>query len=184
MSFPRARWRRFGARSPAVFSAAVFDKRLHANPVTGIRPRKVERSSPLILETEEVAAILAHLNHRYVPAAMLAAGAGLRVGEAMGLTPFRVEWLAPEPFLHVERQLLVLPGSPAFLKLPKGDKARKVPLAPSVREALATHLANYPRCRVLSTRGQGGGGALLLGPDPGEASGPAAHCRGLRHRRP
>lgn len=67
---------------------------------------------------------------------MLAAGTGLRQGEAFGLTVDRVDFLRRE--LRVDRQLVLLPGAPPVRAPPKTDASyRTVPLPDVVLDALA-----------------------------------------------
>ena len=76
----------------------------------------------------------------------LAAGLGLRQGEVFGLSPDDVDFLRGR--VDVRRQVkLYANGSQAFA-LPKGGKARVVPLPASVRDELAAHLAARPARRV------------------------------------
>ena len=74
---------------------------------------------------------------------LLGAGAGLRLGEALGLGVEQVEFLPRQ--LRVERQLLTpSAGEPSFGKPKTPSSVRTVPLGDEVLNGLAAHLAAYP----------------------------------------
>src|SRR5256885_14321843 len=74
---------------------------------------------------------------------VLAAGTGLRQGEAFGLTLDRLDMLRRS--LRVDQQLVLLPGSGPVLGPPKTAAShRTVPLPQVVLDALAIHLAAFP----------------------------------------
>lgn len=71
------------------------------------------------------------------------AGAGLRQGEALGLTVDRVDFLRRQ--LRVDRQLQTPGRGQPSLEPPKSPASmRVVPLADVVLEALAEHARNFP----------------------------------------
>lgn len=76
---------------------------------------------------------------RYRVAGLLGAGAGLRVGEALGLTRDSVDFLRRE--LTVSAQL----SPQGTLVAPKSEEsARRIPLGDVVLEALSEHLRRFP----------------------------------------
>ena len=80
---------------------------------------------------------------RYRALITLAAGAGLRQGEAFGLTVDRVDFLRRQ--LTVDRQLVTMPDRSPYLAPPKTQASvRVVPLPRVVVDALAAHLAAWP----------------------------------------
>lgn len=94
----------------------------------------------------EVAAIIEAVDERFAGLVVLLAGAGLRIGEALGLDVEHVDFLRRE--LRIERQLL----QDGTFGPPKTAKSRRlVPLAPPVVSALSAHLAEYPPREALST---------------------------------
>ncbi|HZI97088.1 MAG TPA: site-specific integrase [Actinomycetales bacterium] len=126
-----------------IFKAAVRDRRLASSPCEGTRlPRTVrERVEPLTLKAVE--ALTAAVPSRYAALVTLAAGTGLRQGEAFGLTVDRVDFLRRT--LTVDRQLVLLPGREPYLAPPKtAASVRTIPLPRVVVEALAAHLAEHP----------------------------------------
>jgi integrase len=73
----------------------------------------------------------------------LAAGTGLRQGEAFGLTLDRVDFLRRR--VRVDRQLVqVGSGAPAFGPPKTAASVRTVPMADVTLQALARHLEAYP----------------------------------------
>ena len=74
---------------------------------------------------------------------MLAAGTGMRQGECFGLTTDRIDFLRRQ--VHVDRQLLLLPGAAPALAPPRTAAShRTIPLPRVVLDALAAHVARYP----------------------------------------
>ena len=80
---------------------------------------------------------------RYGALVVLAAGTGLRQGEAFGLTLDRVDFLRRT--VTIDRQLVLVPGRVPFHASPKTSASyRTVPLPQVVAEALAEHLRAFP----------------------------------------
>jgi integrase len=126
-----------------VFRAAVRDRAVAANPCEGVTLPRRPRPEVVPPSVEEVMALLDAMPERYRVAGWLAAGAGLRQGEALGLTRDRVDFLRRQ--LRVDRQLVTpATGSPA-LAPPKSEASyRTVALADVVLDALSAHLAAFP----------------------------------------
>ncbi len=126
-----------------VFKAAVRDRLIASSPCEGTRlPRLVRaRVEPLTLEAVE--ALARTMPPRLRALVTLAAGTGLRQGEAFGLTVDRVSFLRRT--LTVDRQLVLLPGREPYLAPPNTTASvRTVPLPSVVVDSLAAHLAEYP----------------------------------------
>ena len=85
------------------------------------------------------------LPERYRIAVVLGAGLGLRQGEIFGLSPDDVDFLRGT--VEVRRQVRQVKGHKLVFGLPKGNKARTVPLPASVRDLLAAYLADHPARR-------------------------------------
>lgn len=125
-----------------IFKAAVRDRRIAANPCEGSRlprgqPRRVEPPT-----TEQVQALIAASAGRARAALVLAAGAGLRQGEVLGLTVDRVDFLRRT--VRIDRQLVTLAGGPRFGPPKTAASNRTVPLPSVVIDALAEHLREHP----------------------------------------
>jgi len=129
----------------SLFRAAVSDRVIPVSPCSQIRlPKKAVRQvSPL--PTEHVKALIDAMPDRYRALAVLAAGAGLRQGEAFGLRVPAVDFLRRS--IAVEQQLVCVTGRPPFLAAPKtAASCRTVPAPRVVIDALAQHLTAYPPC--------------------------------------
>lgn len=86
------------------------------------------------------------LPDRYQALVNVAAGCGLRQGEAFGLAVEDVDFLGG--VVHVVRQVKLLRLSRPVFAPPKGGKEREVPLPESVAFALAGHLKRHPAVRI------------------------------------
>lgn len=127
----------------AVFKAAVRDRLLTGSPCEGIKLPKKPPSKVVPLSTEAVRALVEAVPERFAALVILAAGTGLRQGEAFGLTLDRVDFLRRA--LTVDRQLVLVPGRAPFHAPPKTSASyRTVPLPQVVLEALAEHLRAFP----------------------------------------
>lgn len=127
----------------AVFKSAVRDRLLTGSPCEGIKLPKKEPRKVVPLSTEEVRTLAEAVPDRYAALVMLAAGTGLRQGEAFGLSLDRVDFLRRT--LTVDRQLVLVPGRAPFHAPPKTSASyRTVPLPQVVAEALAEHLRAFP----------------------------------------
>lgn len=137
---------------PAILNAAVDTGRLPRSPVgTGrnaVRPRPAPRADIDPLEGHQVEALLAELPDHYRVPAMVAADAGLRLGEVFGLTQARVAFLRREPVIGVRRQLITTAGAAPYLRGPKYESVRDIPVPASLTEALAAHMARFGSASV------------------------------------
>jgi integrase len=129
----------------SILAAAVRDERLTSNPAKGLKPKKPKARKVVPLEQSQVTDLIAALPAHHQALAKLAAGAGLRLGEVLGLRPTDVSWLSGSPVIHVQRQLVCPVGADPYLRLPKGGKDRTVPVSAALVAALALHMATYPR---------------------------------------
>lgn len=127
----------------AVFRSAVRDRMITVSPCEAValpRRTQIEVVPPTV---EEVRVLLDAMPARYRITGFLAAGAGLRQGEALGLTVDRVDFLRRQ--LRVDRQLQTPGRGQPYLAPPKSPAStRVVPLADVVLEALAEHARNFP----------------------------------------
>lgn len=126
----------------SAFRAAVADRLIKESPCDRITLPKAPRSEVVPLTVEQVDAIAEAVNPRYRALILLAAGTGLRQGEACGLTVDRVEFLKRR--IVVDRQRNPIAGSPdLFTELKTPASNRTIPLPETVGHALAEHLATY-----------------------------------------
>lgn len=127
----------------AIFKSAVRDRKLPASPCDGIKLPKKEPRQVVPLATEAVHRLSAAVPARYSALIVLAAGTGLRQGEAFGLTVDRVDFLRRT--LKVDRQLVLLARQEPRHGPPKTRASHRViPLPQVVVEALAAHLREFP----------------------------------------
>ncbi len=127
----------------AVFKSAVRDRRITGSPCEGIRLPKQEPHRVVPPTTDDVQALADAVPARYRALVILAAGTGLRQGEAFGLSLDRVDFLRRT--VTVDRQLILLPGREPFHAPPKTRAShRTLPLPQVVAEALAEHLRAFP----------------------------------------
>ncbi len=126
----------------AIFKAAVRDRKLAASPCEGTKLPKREPRQVVPLSTAAVRALAEAVPPRYAALITLAAGTGLRQGEAFGLTVDRVDFLRRT--LTVDRQLVRLAGQEPRHGPPKTRASYMVlPLPHIVVEALAEHLRQH-----------------------------------------
>ncbi len=127
----------------AIFKAAVRDRRLPSSPCEGIKLPKQEPRQVVPLATAAVRALAQAVPPRFSGLITLAAGTGLRQGEAFGLTLDRVDFLRRT--LTVDRQLVLHPRQEPRHGPPKTRASYRVlPLPQVVLEALAEHLREFP----------------------------------------
>jgi integrase len=127
----------------SIFRTAVTDQLLVKSPCVGIRLPKRGRGQVVPLTTEQVHSLVDSVPRRYRALVVLAAGSGLRQGEALGLTLERVDFLGRR--LTVDQQLVLLAKRAPELAPPKTNASyRTVPLPDVVLSELAAHLAEYP----------------------------------------
>jgi integrase len=126
-----------------IFRAAVRDRLIAASPCEHTRLPAAARRLVVPLDVDVVHAITAAMPGRWRAAVTLAAAAGLRQGETLGLTVDRVDWLRRS--VRVDRQLVTMPGRPPYLAPPKTRASvRDVPVPQLVVDALAAHVAAHP----------------------------------------
>jgi integrase len=131
----------------AVLTAAVDDGRIARNPcrAKSVKARRPEAHRVIPWSHDDVRRVRRALPGRYRLIATLAAGCGLRQGEAFGVADDDVDFA--DRVLHVRRQVKIVRSRLVFA-LPKGRKTRDVPLPDSVAEVIARHLERFPAVDV------------------------------------
>lgn len=126
-----------------VLKAAVADRRIATNPCAGTRLPKVAKARVTPMSVEQVDAIVEAAPPHLRAMLVLAAGTGVRQGEAFGLTVDRVDFLRRT--VTIDRQLVATAGhAPNFGPTKTAASNRTIPLPRVVVEALAAHLAAFP----------------------------------------
>jgi integrase len=146
-------------RSPlhSMLNAAVRDGLITANPSIGAAlPRPDRHREVVILEPGEVAALAAAMPDRWRVGVLIGVGAGLRIGEALGVTVDRVDFLRRT--LRVDRQLLTPfgAGPPHFGLTKTAAAVRTIPVPELLTDAIAAHVTEH---------GTGADGLILCHPD-------------------
>lgn len=131
------------ANVSAVFNAAVDDSLITSNPCRAgsVKLPKREQRKVEPWPVKQVEAVIDALPERYRGVGVVAAGCGLRQGEAFGLRFRDVDFLRRQ--LHVEQQVKIV-RSRLVLEAPKGGKTRTLPLPDIVAAELAQHLSRNP----------------------------------------
>jgi integrase len=126
-----------------LLASAVEDGLIARNPAVRARLPKREASKAQPVPLDVVERIHAGLPDWMAVAVPIGIGAGLRQGEASGLTVDRLDFLRRT--LRVDRQLLCRHVPAPVLGPPKTESShRTIPLASFLRDALADHLRRHP----------------------------------------
>jgi integrase len=125
-----------------LLTGAVDDGLIARNPAAGAKMPKNEAARPEPVPADVVDAITAALPSWARVAVPLGLGAGLRQGEATGLTVDRVLFLRRS--LRIDRQLVTTSSAAPELGPTKtGTSNRTIPLATFVGDAVSAHLAEH-----------------------------------------
>ncbi|BBH71139.1 hypothetical protein ACTI_78240 [Actinoplanes sp. OR16] len=123
----------------AIFALAVRDRMIASSPCIDIRLPKVDRGKRVIPTPAQVHRLAELMPDRLSAAVYLAAGCGIRLGEALGLEVEDIDFERAE--LSVQRQLKLHKGRSPFLGQPKTrSSVRTVELPDVVADALRAHL--------------------------------------------
>lgn len=122
-----------------VFGAAVDDRLISSTPCRRITLPEGADTEVIPPTIEEVEAYLTAFDPRWRGLVVLLAGAGPRIGEALGLDVYDVNFLGRS--VRIDRQRT----QQNQIKPPKSKKSRRtVPVGSVVTDTLAAHLAAYP----------------------------------------
>lgn len=125
-----------------MLDAAVADGLLASNPARGAKRPRVDVAPVVPFSVEDVVSLRAAAPGWFEVALDLGLGAGLRQGEATGLTVGNVDFLRRQ--LTVDHQLVSPVTGPPTFGPPKTRRSfRTVPLADAVVASLARHLEVY-----------------------------------------
>jgi integrase len=121
----------------ALMQGAVEDQLIPANPCSRVALPRLDKRVIVPMPAEAVSALAAAMPARYELAVWLGAGAGLREGEALGLTVPRVEFLARRLVIVEQMQNKVL--SPLKTRASK----RVVPADDLVLNGVTSHMQRW-----------------------------------------
>jgi integrase len=126
-----------------ILNAAVDDEKIPKNPchARSVKPPKLDERKIVPWDAQRVALIRGGLPGRYAAMADCGSGLGMRQGEVLALDPGDIDFL--HRVVHVQRQIKIV-GRELCFDLPKGGKARDVPLPDRVGLRLAEHIREYP----------------------------------------
>jgi site-specific recombinase XerD len=125
----------------SIFSAAVRDRIIDVNPCTGISLPKIQKEQVAPLSDVEVESIIGHLPKYLKTMARLSEATGLRMGECMGLTVNKVDFLGRR--LVVDQQLITPSNGVPYFASPKSESSKRVvPLPSDVVDLIAKHVAD------------------------------------------
>ncbi|WNI18475.1 tyrosine-type recombinase/integrase [Actinacidiphila sp. ITFR-21] len=123
----------------SVLQAAVEDRRLGRNPCRSstVGPPAAASGRVEAWPPERVLAVREALPERCRLLLVIGADLGLRQGEALGLSADDID--VEKEIVHVRRQVKMVRAKPCFA-LPKGRKARDIPLPAGVARAVRQHM--------------------------------------------
>jgi integrase len=127
----------------STFDLAVADGLRKDNPAkSSIIPRiEIDREERDPWPVETVWAVVDQHPEPYRGVPLLAAGCGMRQGEAFGIAVKDFDFEGGK--VTISRQIARV-GSHVVFKLPKGDKTRTVPLSPGVARTIKAFIEDYP----------------------------------------
>lgn len=127
----------------SVFRDAERDRLIGRSPCDGIKLPKAAKAEIVPPTLEVVDALGESIKDRYRATVVVAAGAGLRLGEVLGLHVDRIDFLRRT--IRVDQQLVTPNAGPITLGPPKTPSSvRTVPIADVVVQELARHLEQFP----------------------------------------
>lgn len=130
----------------SIFRSAVLDRLITVSPMAGVRVPSPQREMVTPLTPEQVAALMDAVPPRLRALVAVGAGCGLRVSEAVALSPSSVDFLRHT--VRVDRQL----GAGGVVGPPKTrTSVRVVPLPDPVAWELSAHLERWPAVDVPGT---------------------------------
>lgn len=135
-----------------IFNDATRDRIIGQNPCDGVKLPRADRKKLTPPLLEDVHLLAGNIDDRYEVTVWLAAGAGLRLGEVLGLEVQHVDFLRRT--IRVEQQLLTEPGGTRIGPPKTGSSIRTIPVSDAVLAEMAEHIRRFPPIegRILSNR--------------------------------
>lgn len=127
----------------AIFGAAVKDRLILRSPCVGVKLPRPDPAEVVPATTAEVLAIAAAMPTQYRALVLLAAGTGVRQGEAFGVVLPNLDLV--RGLLRVDRQLVLRARHAPEVAPPKTDASvRTIPLSDGVVQVLVDHITEFP----------------------------------------
>ena len=126
----------------SIYRAAVRDRIVVASPCVGIKLPQVSGRPVKPLTVEAISAVANAIGPVYRPLVILGVGAGLRVGESLGLPVANIDFLRRQ--LLVTQQAVTIRKTTTIAPPKTPASTRTVPLASAVVEELASYLRERP----------------------------------------
>jgi integrase len=127
----------------SMMGEAVRDRLIQENPTRHVKVPRLDRRPVPVPSPEQVTTLAAHLPSHLVVCVELAAGAGLRLGEVLGLTVDRVDYEAQT--IRVDRQL----DRSGMFAPPKSEASvRTVPVPSQLLDKIREHLEAHGAGRL------------------------------------
>ncbi len=123
----------------SVMRGAVRDGYVRKTPCMDIRLPEAPETTIRLLAPGQVLALAAAMPQRYALLVLLGAGAGLRQGEAFGLSVDRIDPAAG--MITVDQQVIVADRHPILAPPKTSASLRQVPMPRFVSEAVTVHTA-------------------------------------------
>lgn len=127
----------------SVLKAAIAEKLLATDPAQNITlPRRRRPEAAMQIPTpEQVGSLIGAANPDFRAFVLLAAFAGLRLGEAAAMRVGDID--SSQKLIHVRRQVQRANGHKVEIREPKYGSERTVPAPGGVIDALTEHIANW-----------------------------------------
>lgn len=122
----------------SIMRGAVRDGMIRRSPCVDIRLPDPDKPTIRLLSPAEVIALYRVMRPEFAPLVLLGAAAGLRQGEALGLSIDRIDF--GEAMLRVDRQVVVVDRRPVLAPPKTRASVRDVPMPAVLAEALAGHI--------------------------------------------
>jgi integrase len=139
----------------SIMKAAVSDRLIAASPCVDVELPRDPATEVVPPTPEQVELLARHIAPEWRAAIAVGAGLGVRVGELLGLSADRVDFLRRT--VRVDRQAQPVKGAGVELVTLKTDASvRTIPLPDATAAALSAHIARYglgERDAIFHTRG-------------------------------
>jgi len=131
----------------SIMRGAVRDGLISKTPCRDIRLPHADKTVIRLLAPEQVMSLSRAMPSKYGPLVLLGAAAGLRQGEAFGLSVDRVRFA--DQMISVDRQVVIVDRRPTLATPKSPASVREVPMPVFLAEALEKHMADHSPADLL-----------------------------------